>query len=110
MKKAKKSAAKKPAKKSAARKPAAKKSAAKKPAKKSLSAKNKAKAPKKSTGKKLSIAELFELKKKQQEAKLNPQPAGDQTIPPHELHDKVNQQKPQTIVKLRSGPGGTRHH
>lgn len=86
---------------------------AKKPAKKAAKkVLKKTTAPKKSaskSGKKLSISELFELKKKKMAMAQNAIHS-DQTIPPHELDDKVGLQKSKAVTKLRSGPGGTRHH
>lgn len=57
----------------------------------------------------LTFTELFEMKQQQDQSQ---EPANtQQTIPPHELHDKVNlQPKPQSASKvMRSGASGTRH-
>lgn len=61
-------------------------------------------------GKKVSLKELFELKKKQQVQTQENHPEG--TIPPHEVHDKANlQQKAAGNVRNgRTNGAGARHH
>lgn len=69
-------------------------------------------APKKAAGKakKVSLKELFELKKKQQLQVVENHPEG--TIPPHEVHDKANLQQ-KAVGNVRNGRtngAGARHH
>ena len=105
MKKSTKSKTKKPAKKMAK----AKKATKTVKAKSKVKAKAKAKKPAgKSKG--LSIAQLYEMKKKKEQAMQEGQSYDH--VPPHELHDKVDMHaKEKGNGKMVRGPGpGSRHH